>query len=437
MPETNKKKTALVKTQDGFKNILKGLEGTKDPHNYTQYTQGLRITQQLASDLYTYNWLCGKAVDAPIDDAVKNWRSLLISDPAKKEEAELAMKGFEVKDKVSTALKWARAYGGAVIIPIIDNENQAEPLDPAKISKDSLRNLVVLDRYNVYPDVINRNILSANFGKPEFYTVVRNGQLIHHTRVIRFDGVVSTLRELEIENYWGKSIFTRIYEPIRDAGVVSQSIADLIYESNVDVYKIKGLNEAIVHNNDALVKNRLQIAHSMKSFLNAIALDTDDDYDKKSNTFANLPDIDDRFVYKVSGATGIPVTRLIGREPAGLNATGESDENTYNDMLKGIQENDIRPALDRLDPIVMASEFGKYDEFEYIFNPIKIMTEKEQSEIDQKRAQTDAVYLAESVILESDVKAQLAERGTYITIDEERVKADAAADDLDFEEEDE
>lgn len=412
---------------DGFKNIIKGLGTEKDARQYTDFVRGIRINQQLASNLYTFNWLCGKAIDAPVEDSIENWRTLLIADMKEKILIESEMERLELKGVIEKALKWQRIFGGAVIIPIIEGEIQSEPLELDKIKQNSLKNLVVLDRYNVYPNSIDRNILSPNFGKPEYYTVVRDGELIHHSRVVRFEGLKTTLYEWELNEYWGQSLFTRLWEPISDSQTVTQSISNLIYESNVDVYKIGGLNSMVAEGKDDLVVKRLKIAHEMKSIINGIALDGKDEYDKKSNTFANLAEIDDRFMYRVSGALGIPITRLIGREPAGLNATGESDDKIYQKSLQNIQSNQIKPALDVLDKIIIASLTGKVGEIEYTFNPTQQATETELAEISLKKAQRDAIYLGETVIDPLDAKAQLAEDGTYITITEESVAAEREA----------
>ena len=430
------KKAAKVIT-DGFTNILKGLGGSKDARTKNDFQRGIRTTQKIANDLYTYNWICGKAVDAPVEDAVQNWRTLLIADPERKKEVEETMKAFGLKGHTEKALKWARAFGGSVILPILDGEDLETPLEVDKIRKDSLKNLVVLDRYNIYPGEINRNILSSNFGKPEFYTVVRSGQLVHHSRIVRFDGVKSTLMELETENYWGLSIFTRLWDAVSDSQVLSQSISNLVFESNVDVYRIDGLNSLVGLGDDKLVKDRLKIANEMKSILNALVLDAKDFYDKKTNSFANLADLDDRFMYKVSGAIPMPITRLLGREPAGLNATGVSDEKIYEKSLLGIQDNQIRPALDYLDPIIMASAFGDLESFEYIFNPLSTATPAEQAEIELKRSQTDSVYEDMGAIEVLDVQKQLAENGTYVSMTPERIQREEDEAETLFGEEDE
>lgn len=420
---------------DGFANIMKGLGGSKDPREWNIFLQGLRITQVTANNLYVYNWLAAKVVDIPIDDATRKWRTLLISDAEKKDEIEELLKEHNVKAITNLAFKWARVFGGAVIIAVIDGEDQEEPLDVERIRPDSLKNFIVLDRYNIYPDHIERNILSPNFGEPEYYTVARGGQRIHHSRLFKIFGDRKTLIETEQQNYWGNSIYTTLWDPISDSQTVSQTIQDLIYEANVDVYRIDGLNAMVAEGNDDLVVKRLQIASDMKSVIHGIAIDKEDEYDKKNNSFEKLPEIDDRFIQKVAGASNIPVTRLLGISPAGQNATGESDMLNYYDNIQSLQENDLRPAIDWMDSIVLQSAQQDVDDFEYDFLPLKQLTEQEQAEVDSKNASRDQAYLDADVIKPSDVVAQLAENGTYITIDENRVEEELELEELELEEE--
>lgn len=429
-------KNSIVKiVKDGFKNVMKGLGTSKDPREQVTYQQGMMITQVTANNLYVYNWLAAKVVDVPIDDATRKWRNLLIPDADKKKEIEDALKEFDVKGNINLASKWARVFGGSVILAIIEGDDQEDPLDIEKIKPDTLKNFIVLDRYNIYPDIINRDILSDNFGKPEYYTVSRGGQRIHHTRLVKFEGVTPTIMELERENYWGNSIFTKIYEPISDSQITSQSINNLVYESNVDVYRINGFNALVAEGSDDIVVKRLKLASEMKSIINGIALDKEDEYDKKTNTFTQLPEIDDRAMQKVSGASNIPMTKLLGISPSGMNATGESDLLNYYDYVQAIQENDLRPKIDWMDSIIVASSSLSNEPFEYEFKPLKQLTEVEQATVDYQNAQRDQLYLDQDIVEASDVLAELAETGTYVSIDENRVEEEKSKEDLEFGEE--
>lgn len=425
----------LKNIKDGFANIIKGLGTPKDPRMSTVYQKGMIIDQNTASNLYTYNWLASKVVDIPIDDATRKWRTLLIDDPDKKEEIETSLDEFDVKEKYNLAAKWARVYGGSAIVIIIDGDNPEDPLLIDRIQQGKLKNLIVLDRYNIYPDIPNRNILSTNFGQPEYYTVSRDGQRIHHSRIIKFMGDVTTIMELEQRNFWGNSIYTFMYEPISDSQITSQSISNLVFESNVDVYKIEGFNALIAEGDDDLAVKRLKLAHEMKGIINGIALDKEDDYEKKSNTFAQLPEIDDRFIQKVAGASGIPVTRLLGISPSGMNATGESDMLNYYDLVQSLQENYFRPKLNIIDSVITANLYGEVFEFEYKFKALRQLSEKEQAEVDFTNAQRDQIYLDQDVINTDDVQAQLAENGTYVAITPQRVEEERELQELEFGEE--
>lgn len=421
--------------KDGFKNILKGLGTDKDPRNARTFSKGMLINQQIANDLYVYNWLAAKGVNIPIDDATRKWRSLQIPDADKKKEIEELMKDFDVKGKISLAAKWARVFGGSAIVIIIEGEDPKEPLNIDAIRPGSLKNFIVLDRYNIFPEQINRQILSDNFGNPEYYTVIREGEKIHHSRVIRFLGEKPTVLEAERNNFWGVSIFTRTWDSIADSGTMTQAIGNLVSEASVDVFKIAGLNGMVADGDDNLVVKRLQIMNQMKSVVNGCVLDAEDDYEKKATTFTTLPDIDDRYMQKVAGSFDIPLTRFLGISPSGLNATGDSDMANYDDNVSSIQENDFRPKIDIMDSVIIAS--AQVEPFEYEFKPLRQLSEKDQAEVNTKNSAVDKTYWEMDVLRTSDILAQIAERKTYTAITAQRVEEELAQEEIDFEEENE
>ena len=82
----------------------------------------------------------------------------------------------------------------------------------------------------------------------------------------------------------------------------------------------------------------------------------------------------------ISGACEIPVTKLFGRSPAGMNATGESDLSNYYEMIARRQESILRPIYDKLFPILFLSVCGFIpDDLDYDFNPLRIPSEEEKS----------------------------------------------------------
>lgn len=424
----------FIKLYDGFQNVMKGLGGERDSRQYRRYVETLgRVDQHTAEMLYASNWLTAKVVDVPVEDALRKWREILIEDSEKKEEVEKFYKETKLKSTIDTAAKWSRVFGGSGIFIVIEGDDPTTPLYPERVRPGTLKRFVALDRWRLTSLGVNTDLLSENFGEPEFYTEAESGTIIHHTRIVKFNGPIPSINLYRINNYWGDSIFRKLYDPISDSQNTSNAISTMIDESNVDVYKIEGLNQLIAEGGDELAIKRLKIAHEMKSIVNGIALDASDGYEKKSNSFATLDAIDDRFIQKVAGASNIPVTKLLGISPGGQNATGESDLRNYYDSVSDYQENKLRSKLEYIDSIT-ARSLG-LEPFEFNWLPLMQLNEIEQATVENTRADRDTKYLNAGVIEVSDIQAELAQNKTYVSVDMERAEETREYENMEMEEE--
>ena len=87
----------------------------------------------------------------------------------------------------------------------------------------------------------------------------------------------------------------------------------------------------------------------------------------------------------MAGAAEIPATKLFGRSPQGLNATGEADLRNYYDMIAQMQERLLRPALEKLLPVMAVSCWGYVpDDLEFVFEPVMTTSPAERAELVQK-----------------------------------------------------
>ena len=87
----------------------------------------------------------------------------------------------------------------------------------------------------------------------------------------------------------------------------------------------------------------------------------------------------------------MPVTRLLGQSPAGLNSTGESDLRNFYDMIAARQESQLKPQLSRVDEVLQASLWGQKNRpIGFTFNPLWQMTELEKAELALKQSQVQS-----------------------------------------------
>ena len=91
----------------------------------------------------------------------------------------------------------------------------------------------------------------------------------------------------------------------------------------------------------------------------------------------------------MAGAAGIPATRLFGRSPQGMNATGESDLKNYYEMIDQLRERHLRPALEKLLPVIALSEWGFLpDRLDVSFPSLQTASPLEEAEIRAKNVET-------------------------------------------------
>lgn len=404
---------------DGLTNFVSGLGTDRDKRSYTnfQYSTIDRFNLFELEAAYSTNWLARAVVDYQVDDATREWRSFSCEEATEIQRAE---KKFSVQAHVQNAFKAARLYGGAVIIPIIDGQDLTKPLDVSRIKPGSLRRFIVVDRrYIAGMDYEYTDPTSANFLMPRRYMIASGSVQIHHTNVIRIPGEWIPMAIRQANGGWDDSALRKCLEDIKDAVSAKAGIASLIQEANVDVIKHENLSEELATEEGAAITERYRLAGTLKSINRLLLLDGDESYERKAASFGGLGEILGSLMEWVSGAADYPMTRLFGVQSKGMGDTGGGDEKNYHNAIRGKQESDYRPVLERMDEIMFMSELGYIpDDCDFEWNPLAQPSGQEQAAAELALSQADGNYLADKVVTRSVVARRLQAAGTYGITDE-------------------
>mgnify|MGYP001358299384 CR=1 FL=1 len=382
----------LTFVRDGLASAIAGLGTERDKAATVYYTEPTIDLQQLVA-AYRTSWLPRKIIDIPALDSCRAWRSWQAKNPQiEKLEAEETRLG--VQGKVLEARKKARLFGGAAIYFDL-GDDASQPLDVEKVKAGGIRFLTVLTPRQLQPGEIETDPLSPLYGRPKDYSVVSGTTAqvkIHPSRLAIFIG--NELPDRDIASgascAWGDSVLTSVLEAVKQADSTSANIASLIFEANVDVVTMEGLMAYVgTPDGERKVTDRYRIAATGKSINRMLILDGKEKYERKAASFTNLHELMDRFFQNVSGAADIPMTRLFGMSPGGLNSTGEADLRNYYDRIASAQTLEMQPALANLDECLIRSALGTRDsDIHYVWNPLWQMSEKEKAEI--FKAKSDA-----------------------------------------------
>jgi len=418
----------LASAHDGLENVVAGLGTSRDKRSFSVWAFPRVMTRDELENMYRGSWLAKRIVNTVADDMTREWLHVMFDGFEDNGQfvIEQAEKRLGLRAKVNEALRWARLYGGSLmIIGASDTQDLSKPLTIETMKKGSLKYVQVVDRWRVSPSgVLTKQLDSYNFGLPDTYVVAESSVVVHHTRVLRFNGQKLPYFAWMQNAMWDDSELQHVVESLLNCDTATAAVATMLFEANVDVVKSPSLTELLAtKDGEAKAIKRFQLAAMMKSFNRTLLLDGQEEYEKKQNSFANLDDIVERFMIDVCGAADIPMVRLFGQSAGGLNATGDNDVRNYYDMVSAKQEAEMRPALDRLYEMICRSELGTVPkDFRYDFNPLWQISDKEQAEIDKSNAERDKTYIEAGVLTEGAVARELKERGTYRTMTDEDVE---------------
>lgn len=396
--------------EDGYVNLLNKYGTKQDNSEAYKFEREPVIPDMQLTGLYEGNGLFSKIIDTPAEEALKHGFDLNLKSNEMNAFVDEVLDDLEWDEKATIAIKWARLYGGALIVMLIDDgRGLEEPVDWEHIrSIDELR---VYERSIVQPDyaslyqqdyggkgVGNR---VSKFGQPEYYYVssIYGSFKVHESRCLVFrNGVLPEQTSNATYLFWGMPEYVRIRRALRETVTAHTDSVKLLERSVQAIYSMKGLASLLTTDDgENQVLKRLQLVDTSRGLLNSIAIDSEgEQYDFKTFQFSGVKDVIDATCNMLSALTNIPQTILFGRSPAGMNATGDSDFESYYNFVEKIQrlmlKRNLRTLLDVVFRAGIASgDVAEEPDYKLEFKPLWSLSDTEQATVDQTKAQTALV----------------------------------------------
>ena len=431
--------TEAVSVQDAFSNPLFRLGyGSQSPLEATEYPL-TRMTDNYAllNSLYRDNWVVQNVVGIIPDDMTKKWFAPAGAvGPEHLKELDRVQRVTALRERVNEGLRWGRLYGGAAgLIMIRGQEGMlGQPLELESIYPGTFQGLYLLDRWQgVVPGM--ELVFEGGEPVPAYYSITdaRGNTVakVHHSRLVRFTGRDLPFLERVAELYWGESEVEALYNDVVKHDNVAANMAALTFRANVDTMEVQNLDQLFSVTSGEQQRrfwNVMQAQSVMKSNFGMQLVNRGDQIKNTQYTFTGLQEVYDSMCLDLSGASRIPVTKLFGRSPAGMNATGESDLRNYYDYVDTLREAKLRPILEKLLPVLAMSAWGAVpDGLDITFPPLWTPTAAEVAEIALKKAQairdTFQAGLFRADTAQRELKKLADETGMFDSISEEEIAA--------------
>ena len=418
-------------TADGYANPAAFLGGDSPLLSAGTFRRsGLTADPELLTAAYRESWLAKRIIDMPAEDVTRSWYRLT----AAMEDADLQdLRRLEarhsVRREITNAIRWARLYGGAVAVMVLRDgvRDLSAPLDPAALLPGCFQGLLVLDRSRgISPSLsLVSDLDDPDFGDPEYYEADLDAGgpgpvRIHHSRVLKFIGRELPRSETVSESFWGASELEHIWDELQKRSAASANITQLLFQANITTLKMSDFGTVMSDGTPEQKRNLLDAMaqeNRLRTSFGLQLLSRDDQLETHSYSFSGLSEIYEAFMMDMAGAAEIPATRLFGRSPQGMSATGESDLKNYAEMIAGLQERMLRPALEKLLPVMAVSCWGfRPDDLEIVFEPIITPSPAERAELIEKLSASVISAYAAGLVSRREALEELKARGADLGI---------------------
>ena len=417
---------------DGWENAVNLIGTSMASLTYHRMQAGDWLTTEELQSLYEQDPIAHRIIVEPVDDAFRQGWDLTPPMAAEGEdrdadadkEIEKQIREYLVGIKAEPLLKktlyWGRRDGrGGLWLGTDDGPPDTE-LEPERVGE--IKWLRDLDAGEFTAGYLDDDEDSPTFGEPVIWAVTLSTGGVSKdvdTSRILLTGAIPTTRRRRQENEWRDiPVLHSVYEDLRNYDSTKTGMAQMLTDASQALLKIQNL-PGILAENPTLLRARMRILELSRA-LHILLLDAGngagqnaEEFSFAERTFSGVAETFDRILGALSSAIGWPQTKLFGRSPAGENATGESDQDIWDDMVKAEQEI-YRPLLQEVVTLA-AYALGVADPegWTVVFRPLRQEDPTEMAANQKTIAETDVLYITNGVVDELDVREHRFEGDLY------------------------
>ena len=379
------------------------------------------------SELYESSGLLAKVVDMPAEDAAGTGFDLVGISPAAADYYTAELDRLTWEDAAADAVRWQRLFGGALIIPIVDDGGGlTDPLD-----LDSVRRVDSLQSFSA---ACARPNIDSQTGTAESFTVQTPGSsfTVHASRALLFKSDPAPPEQAadDVTAFWGIPLFYRVRDALQNAALSSGAPARILSTMGQSVLSVQGLSGILATaEGEAALTNRLAMLDAVRGLFSTLALDMTEDYLTAPTppALTDIAGIINSVWTALASVSGIPARVLAGgvvldsgsaiRAPFKKGADQSSQEQ-YQDYIRRAQVLTLKKPLLQLQHIltragVNSGRLSKAEPLHIRFRPLFPPSPLEQAENELKAAETE---LTRARTLQTHLESGTLNRGEALAI---------------------
>ena len=338
------------------------------------------------------NWLVQLGCSSAATDAMRNGYTLAHEsgeELSRKEQRQITKldKKHHLSQNIIEAETFNNVFGiRHVLFKHTDEDfDYSEPFNADAFKGGKYAGISQIDPYWITPELDSNDLsdpTAINYYEPTFWVI--NGKRYHKSHFVILTGehVADYLKPTY--RYGGISMAQKVYERVYAGEKTANEIPQLVMTKRMNVRKT---DLAKAQANKAKFIDTLNAASEFRDNYGTQVIGLGEESTQLETSLADLDKAMWANYQLVASIFRRPVSKLFGTGHGGF-ATGETDEDYDIAMLESLQEGHLEDVAYAHYQRLMMSEFGKEMDLDIIWNPLKIMSEKEEADTNYTKSQT-------------------------------------------------
>lgn len=361
-------------------------------------------------------------------DAMRNGYELVGEDGeelSRKEQREIAKldKKYNLNQNIIEAETFNNVFGiRHVLFKHTDpNFDYSEPFNPDSFKGGKYAGMAQIDPYWVTPELDDKDITdptAINYYEPTFWLI--NGKRYHksHFVILKGDPVADYLKPTY--RYGGISKAQEVYERVYAGERTANEIPQLVMTKRMNVRKT---DLAKAQANKAKFIETLNAASEFRDNYGTQVIGLGEESSQLETSLADLDKSMWANYHLVAAIFQRPVSKLFGTGHGGL-GTGDTDEDYDIAMLETLQSGNLEDVAYAHYERLMMSAFNKEMDLDIVWNPLKVMSNKEMAEVNFIKSQTAVNLYNTGAVGDVDIRESISKdklsgySGVKVVIDE-------------------
>ena len=315
---------------------------------------------------------------------------------------------FQIKELFNKAAALNGYFGGCLIYIDTGDDDLLSALDEKSLNH-SIKNFVLVEPINTYPGRYNStNPLSPNYFIPETWFVL--GQEVHASRLLYLAADEVSMLLKPAYNFYGIAPAQIAADSVSHFIKDREAVSRLLHKYSLLVFKTD-MGSALYNGNPEELYSRVKVLADFRDNDSVIIIDKEDeDIITVTTSMAGITDVVRLSLELMPIMFRQPLTKFLGISPGGMNATGESDENNWNEYVLSQCEKQFRKPVKRLLELIQYNLFGEVDEnIDFIFKVQSSNDESKEVNNNKIKADTYVQLVSSGIISPEEARKVLAE----------------------------